>query len=89
MCVDLSICCVVNYSLQRGVALVIISVHKTPKLVRIVRHLLLNFLDTIFTEDDSCVRYLNVESHQQEQCQLVVFCDILVAVGDVAHVTDC
>lgn len=59
------------------------------RLSRVDSHLVLDVLYPIVSEDEGCMRRLNVEHQQQQQNQLVVCRDMLVAVGDVAHVDDC
>lgn len=59
------------------------------RLSRVDSHLVLDVLYPIVSEDEGCMRRLNVEHQQQKQNQLVVCCNMLVAVGDVAHVDDC
>lgn len=56
---------------------------------RVVGHLVLDVLHPIVSEDEGCMRCLNVEHQQQQQNQLVVCHDMFVAVGEVAHVGDC
>ena len=59
------------------------------RLSRVDSHLVLDVLYPIVSEDEGCMRRLNVEHQQQQQNQLIVCRNMLVAVGDVAHVDDC
>ena len=59
------------------------------RLSRVDSHLVFDVLYPIVSEDEGCMRRLNVEHQQQQQNQLVVCREMLVAVGDVAHVDDC
>jgi hypothetical protein len=59
------------------------------RLSRVDSHLVFDVLYPIVSEDEGCMRRLNVEHQQQKQNELVVCRNMLVAVGDVAHVDDC
>ena len=87
--VNFSIRCVVNFRDQREVTVIIVLVQLAHRLSRVDSHLVLDVLYPIVSEDEGCMRRLNVEHQQQQQNQLVVCRDMLVAVGDVANVDDC
>ncbi len=87
--VNLTICCVVDVYLPREVANVDLAVQVAHRHSRVSRHLLFNVLHAIVAEDEGCMRCLNVEHQQQQQYQLVVCRDMLVAVGDIAHEAQC